>query len=122
MNVVQLLWSEVRRNLWSRPGWWLLWSAVSAVLSVAVYAVGFFAGWGGMDIGETCGDSYDPVFAKEHFNDPLFPLHNWCNAERDLAPSWINPTIVGLAAVSLSCLTMTLVLGVTRAIRKKQRG
>jgi hypothetical protein len=116
-----MVWNEVRGKLWSHPGWWLLWSIVTAVLTATAFAVGAFAGWGGMDIGETCGDSYDGVFREEHFNDPLFPLHNWCNAEHDLVPSWVNPTVAGLAVVSAVCLVMTVVLGVARAIRKKKQ-
>ncbi|MGR8007638.1 hypothetical protein [Streptomyces hypolithicus] len=105
---------------------------MTAVLTVAAFAVGAFAGWGGMDIGETCGDSYDEVVREEHLNDSLFPLHNWCNAERDLVPSWVNPTVAGLGVVSAVCglrsavcglrsavcLIMTVALALARAIRK----
>ncbi|MFK0050062.1 hypothetical protein ACIQU4_39340 [Streptomyces sp. NPDC090741] len=121
MDVIQMVWNEVRGKLWSRAVWWLLLSIVTAVLTAAAYAAGAFAGWGGMDIGETCGDFYDDAFRAKHLDDPLFPLHNWCNADQDLVPSWVNPTVAGLAVLCAVCLVMTMVLGVARVIRKKKQ-
>ncbi|NXY99370.1 hypothetical protein HYE82_34355 [Streptomyces sp. BR123] len=119
--MIQMVWHEVRGKLSSHPVTWLLLSIVTAVLMTAALLVGALAGWGGLDIGETCGDSFDEAFRAEHLNDPPFPLHNWCNSEHDLVPSWVNPTVTGLAAVSAACLVMSAVLGMTRANRKRKR-
>ncbi|MEU9376021.1 hypothetical protein AB0D94_19900 [Streptomyces sp. NPDC048255] len=118
--MIQMVWREVREELWTRPLWWLLLSIATAVLAAVAFAVGAVAGWGGLHIGEACGDSYDPGVVAQHLDDPLFPLHNWCNAEHDLVPSWVNPAVAGLAMASAVCLVMTVVLGVARAIRKKR--
>ncbi|MEU2155845.1 hypothetical protein ABZ532_12665 [Streptomyces sp. NPDC019396] len=119
--MIRLVWRELRGKLWSHPGWWFVCFAVTAVLAAVAFAVGALAAWGGMDIGETWGDSYDPGFALQHPNDPLFPLHNWCNSEHDLVPSWVNPTVGGLAAVSVVCLVMTVAIGVARVMGKKKQ-
>ncbi|MFD8984408.1 hypothetical protein [Streptomyces sp. NPDC059564] len=119
-EVLLMVWQEVRGKLLFHPVWWLLWSILSAVVAAAVFAFGVLSGWGNVT-GAVCGDSYDTEFALQHVNDPLFPLHNWCNAEHDLVPSWVNPTVAGLAGLSVICLIMTVALGVVRLIRGKQR-
>ncbi len=71
-----------------------------------------------MDMGETCGeDQYDAAFVMAHQDDRPFPLHNWCNAEHDLVPSWVNPTVTGLAVLTAVCLVMTAVTGAARITR-----
>ncbi|MGW6980437.1 hypothetical protein ACWGE1_13465 [Streptomyces sp. NPDC054932] len=111
-----------RAGAWTGSAMWAGFALTAGVLTICMYAIGAFAGWGGMDKGEACGeDAYDSKTDALHQNDPPFPLHNWCNAELDLVPSWVNPTVAGLAVASVVCLVMAVVLGVARAIRKKKR-
>lgn len=79
------------------------WCADAAVCGLAAAAVVY--AWGGWkmfawDIEETCGlqhgEIWDPAFAGESY----FPLSKRCNANFDLVPSFVNPTIIVLLAAS----------------------
>ncbi|MFJ4860966.1 hypothetical protein [Streptomyces sp. NPDC088748] len=119
---IQLVARGARARAWTGPTVWAGTGITAGVLTICAYATGAFAGWGGMDKGEACGeDVYDSKIDALHQNDPPFPLHNWCNAEIDLVPSWVNPTVAGLAVLSAVCLVMAAVLGAARAIRKKKQ-
>ncbi|MFF3013852.1 hypothetical protein [Streptomyces sp. NPDC057939] len=111
----------VRVRAWAGAATWAGFGLTTGVLTIFAYAIGAFVGWGGMDKGEACGeDAYDSKIDALHQNDPPFPLHNWCNAELDLVPSWVNPTVAGLAVAFLVFLTMAVVLGAARAVGKKK--
>ncbi|MEW2417656.1 hypothetical protein AB0953_28595 [Streptomyces sp. NPDC046866] len=108
----------VRARAWRAPGLWAGGALMAGAATIGAYLAGAVAGWGGMDMGETCGeDQYDSAFVAAHQNDPLFPLHNWCNAEHDLVPSWVNPTVTGLAVLTAVCLALTAVAGAARITR-----
>ncbi|MET9690074.1 hypothetical protein ABZY81_16620 [Streptomyces sp. NPDC006514] len=117
---IQLVARGARAGAWTGPSIWAGSGITAGVLTICAYVTGAFAGWGGMDKGEACGeDVYDSKIDALHQNDPPFPLHSWCNAEIDLVPSWVNPTVAGLAVLSGVCLVMAAVLGAARVIRKK---
>ncbi|MCE7006078.1 hypothetical protein LWC34_25055 [Kibdelosporangium philippinense] len=76
-------------------------TAILALLAtVLMYAWGawhMFA-W---DIEETCtlaGQSFEPRFVLD---TSMFPLSKKCNADYDLVPSYVNPAVIGLFAVTV---------------------
>ncbi len=81
---------------WARLAWGAALVASPFLLAIAFF-VGIFAG--GHEIDETCASAGQPIdeqYRAEHWREPgrLFPLHNKCNADYDLVPAWVNPTIV----------------------------
>lgn len=80
----------------------MVWTAVLAPLGAGgVYLVGLAHAfvW---DIQETCqlgrGERYDPSAAT---GGTFFPLSQRCNADYDLVPGFINPTVVGLLVLAI---------------------
>ncbi|MCX2928524.1 hypothetical protein [Streptomyces sp. NEAU-W12] len=127
---VWLLWSL--RNLyripvglcdgsWQRPLWWArLWS-LALFVGFAAWLRGALSG--GLDIGETCAythhQTYDGAYRSARSEEfrRLFPLHNKCNAEYDLVPGWVNPTVVNCAAFVLLATAVLLWFGIARLAR-----
>ncbi|MGW5214646.1 hypothetical protein ACWEQO_26540 [Streptomyces sp. NPDC004051] len=62
------------------------------------------------------GQKYDDDYRIRHADeaDRWFPLHNKCNAEFDLVPAWVNPTVSSLAFLTATGAGMAVVTGVTR--------
>lgn len=113
----RLVFRGVRTRVWTAPGTWGGIGLLAASGAALTFVYGMFAGFGGMDRGETCGEAFDSKFVGEHNGDPLFPLHSWCNATHDLVPSWVNPTIVSLAGLSTIGLGLSAVTGAARTTR-----
>ncbi|ARZ72470.1 hypothetical protein SMD11_6894 [Streptomyces albireticuli] len=107
----------IRAGAWSAPGLWGGIGLLAGSGAALAFAYGMFAGFGGLDRSETCGASYDSKFAGEHDGDPLFPLHSWCGATHDLVPSWVNPSVISLTALSVVSLGVAAVTGVARITR-----
>ncbi|MFE6937123.1 hypothetical protein ACFVDT_34395 [Streptomyces sp. NPDC057699] len=88
---------------------------------VVVWAFGVFAG--GLDVRETCElthhTTYDQAWRDSAGADgtSYFPLANACNEHVSLVPSWVNPTIVVLAVLTVSALALAL-CRVTRAVAR----
>lgn len=80
-----------------------------------------------LDVRETCeyrhGVGFDRDFWAEHLEESrrLFPLHSRCNAEYDLVPSWVNPTIVCLTGLAAACLIASLCLGLRGRLRSRRQ-
>ncbi|MFE2142724.1 hypothetical protein ACFXA3_13430 [Streptomyces sp. NPDC059456] len=110
----RLTYRGIRAGAWAAPGTWGGIGLLAVSGATLAFAYGLFAGFGGMDRREICGDPYDSVFVGRHNQDPLFPLHSWCSPGHDLVPSWVNPTVVGLAAMTALCIVMTAVTGAAR--------
>jgi len=88
-----------------RPGWILL-----GIFSAFMVPVLLFFGIcvGGLDDEESCGifhhQTYDREYRMahpEHAGRNIFPLSNKCNADYDMVPFWMNPTIVGFALLAV---------------------
>ncbi|GAB2443177.1 hypothetical protein [Streptomyces incanus] len=108
----------LRDGSWQRPLWWTrLWS-VSLLVGCVAWVRGALSG--GFDVGETCAyahhQMYDSAYRAVHLAESqrLFPLHNKCNAEYDLVPAWVNPTVVNCAAFVLLATAVLLWFGVRR--------
>jgi hypothetical protein len=87
-----------------------------SLLSAAV--VWFFGlSRAGLDLRESCeyehGVRFDEKWNDAHYAESqnFFPLHARCNADVDLVPAWINPTIVALALLSVAFLCMAIYQG-----------
>ncbi|MGI5213184.1 transglutaminaseTgpA domain-containing protein [Plantactinospora sp. CA-290183] len=112
----------VRRRAWTAPGTWVRFAVLAASSTVLLYGHGLFSGLT-LDTEETCelvkGQEYDTAYRAEHLDEPgrWFPLHNRCNAEYDLIPAYVNPSLVVLAALTLGCLGVAVVM----AIRLRRR-
>ncbi|MFK0220186.1 hypothetical protein ACIQWN_18570 [Streptomyces vinaceus] len=113
----RLAYRGLRARAWAAPGTWGGIGLLAASGATLAFAYGLFAGFGGMDRREVCGDPYDSVFVGQHNQDPLFPLHSWCSPGHDLVPSWVNPTVTGLAVLTAVCLAVTAVTGTARITR-----
>jgi hypothetical protein len=88
----------LRAGTWKRPGWFghAVWA--SFFLTVLVWLRGLASG--GLNSEDTCRfvhhQPFDAAYWEAHRDDRyrLFPLSNKCNANYDLVPAWVNPTIV----------------------------
>jgi hypothetical protein len=92
---------------WKRPAWWVFPAVMLVGIGCVTWFVGAFSG--GLDVGEACaarGVHYDDEYRAEHWREPSrwFPLHNKCNAQDDLVPTFVNPTLVGVAVLLLCCV------------------
>ncbi len=99
--------SGLRSRMWERPGWWFFPAVVLTAVGCVTWFIGIFAG--GLDVEETCeqrGVRYDDAYRTEHWREPSrwFPLHNRCNADHDLVPAFVNPTLVAVAVLLLGCV------------------
>jgi hypothetical protein len=92
---------------WKRPAWWVFPAVTLVGIGCVTWFVGAFSG--GLDVGEACaarGVHYDYEYRAEHWREPSrwFPLHNKCNAQDDLVPTFVNPTLVAVAVLLLCCV------------------
>ncbi|MGW4163746.1 hypothetical protein [Streptomyces sp. NPDC004788] len=110
----------LRDGSWRRPRWWARALSVSLCAGLLAWARGLFAG--GLDVRETCvhlrHENYDEAYRKVHAEEfsKLFPLHDKCNADYDLVPAWVNPTVVILAVVALVALAVLLRFAFARLV------
>ncbi|CAM5645998.1 Integral membrane protein OS=Streptomyces fumanus OX=67302 GN=GCM10018772_38650 PE=4 SV=1 [Streptomyces fumanus] len=72
----------------------------------------------GLDLREACeydhGVRFDDKWNDAHYaeSQQFFPLHARCNADVDLVPAWINPTIIALVLLAAALLGAALFLAV----------
>ncbi|MEH0937813.1 hypothetical protein [Micromonospora psammae] len=107
---------------WRSPGGWVRLALITASCTLLLYVYGLFSRVA-YDIGETCdwlGQHYDTGYRAEHWREPgrWFPLHNRCNAGYDLVPTYVNPSLVVLAVLTLGCAVMAVTLTVTGRRRR----
>jgi predicted PurR-regulated permease PerM len=112
----------LRTGGWRRPRWWVFPAVVLAAVGFVTWFVGIFSG--GLDVAETCaerGYRYDDAYRSEHWREPSswFPLHNKCDAEHDLVPAFVNPTLVAVVVLLLGCVAGAVAAAVIG--RKKKR-
>jgi hypothetical protein len=112
----------LRDRSWQGPLWW------ARLCSVALFAG--FATWiwaefrTGLDEHDTCQfvhhEYYDAAYADAHAAEfrKLFPLHDKCNAQFDLVPSWVNPFLVVCAVVVTAAVAVLLRFGITHLTRR----
>lgn len=117
--VLLLLW------LWGRPlftgrcrtpSWFIATAGLFVGGAAVTWLIGAFAG-SSLDPEESChaaGVTYDEAYRSAHWREPSrrFPLHNKCNAEYDLVPVWINPALVLLLLLAITCLGVAICLAV----------
>ncbi|MFE7748384.1 hypothetical protein [Streptomyces sp. NPDC057428] len=101
---------------WERPVWWAFPAVVLTGLGCVVRFVGVFSS--GLDVREACasrGAPYDEAYRSESWREPSqwFPLHNRCNAEFDLVPAWVNPSLVAIALLLVGCAAGAVATAVT---------
>jgi len=106
------------------PWIWLGLFCLSIFSLGVTYFIGIFAP--GKDIDETCakaGQILDDGYRSENWKEPgqFFPLHNKCNANYDMVPAWINPTLVFFAVLTVLLLGAFITATVTHHRRKFQR-
>lgn|GEM_PF-3198286 len=107
--------SAVLRRAWSAPATWVRFAVLAASAALLGYGYGLLR-MGGLDQEETCvhlrHQRYDEDFVREHHAEQLrwFPLHSYCNADYDLVPAWVNPSValLALAAVGAAAVAVTL--------------
>ncbi len=105
----------------------ILWTALSIPFVLALglsFLIGAFAAGG--DASETCakaGQIYDEKYRSENWREPsqIFPLHNRCNADYDLVPFWINPTITLLGVVIALLLATSLISAILQHRDNRKR-
>ncbi|WJK38138.1 hypothetical protein O7608_16595 [Solwaraspora sp. WMMA2056] len=93
----------LRAGTWKRPAWFGHAAWASFFLTVLVWLRGFVSG--GLNGEDTCRfvhhQPFDAAYWEAHRDDRfrVFPLSNKCNADYDLVPVWVNPTIVVLSVL-----------------------
>ncbi|MFE6686397.1 hypothetical protein ACFVFQ_07935 [Streptomyces sp. NPDC057743] len=105
-----------------RTGWLLLALAtvpVSLLGLLVSYAIGLFSG--GLYVDKSCRlqqESYDGAYRSQHAaeTDRWFPLHNKCNADFDLVPSWVNPALA-ICATLLTVSIITIIVATVAHLR-----
>ena len=110
---------RARADGWRTPRWFLLAAAASAYVAavawlrgLAVYPVLL------VTLSDVCASNaqyLNDEYREDHHDEyvRLFPLHARCNADFDLVPSWVNPT-VGLCLVLLAIS----LIGLVRTVRQ----
>ncbi|MEV1018455.1 MULTISPECIES: hypothetical protein [unclassified Micromonospora] len=103
---------------WKTPGWFVATAGLSIAAAVVTWFVGAFAG-SSMSSEESCrqaGVSYDSAYRAVHWRESSrwFPLHDRCNATYDLVPVWVNPALVLLSLLAVSCIGAAFWLAVVR--------
>ncbi|GHH83630.1 hypothetical protein GCM10018793_46200 [Streptomyces sulfonofaciens] len=109
---------------WRTPGWFVSTALLCVVATVATWFIGALAGTS-LDAAESCtaaGFSYDSAYRSAHWREASrwFPLHDKCNATDDLVPAWVNPALVLLPLLALTCLGAAVRLAV--AHRRNRKG
>ncbi|MEH1169774.1 hypothetical protein V6V47_30780 [Micromonospora sp. CPCC 205539] len=116
-----VLWLWVRPLLngrWRTPGWFIGTAGLAVGAAAVTWFVGAFAG-ASMNAEESChaaGATYDSAYRSTHWQEPSrwFPLHDKCNATHDLVPAWVNPALVLLPLLAITCVGVAVWLGVGR--------
>src|SRR3712207_942955 len=93
---------SAQRTVW-QARWWRA-ALASGVLTLALCAFGMTQSFVVLDVGDAClfgeGQAFDLRYWTAHRPDwPLPPYSMPCNAEYDMVPSWVNPTIAITAAL-----------------------
>ncbi|MFF0145867.1 hypothetical protein ATK36_1004 [Amycolatopsis sulphurea] len=86
---------------------WLGLALLAAVAFVFTAFVGFAAvGLDSQEKREAVHQQYDREYLNQHSQESgqFFPMHEWCNADYDVVPGWINPALVIFAVVTVACL------------------
>ncbi|MEX0168750.1 hypothetical protein [Streptomyces sp. LMG1-1-1.1] len=115
----------LRDGKWRHPVWWVRVFSVSLCAGLMSWLWGLFAG--GLDTRKTClymrHENYDEAYRKARAEEfgKLFPLHNKCNADYDLVPGWVNPTIVIFAVIALAALVVLLRFAVARLLSPSRK-
>ncbi|MET9290961.1 hypothetical protein [Streptomyces sp. NPDC003077] len=126
-NLVRMA-ADLRDGSWRRPMWWTRLCSVALFAGLASWTWGAFRG--GLDVRKTClfvhHERYDQAYWNSHFEEfqKLFPLHIKCNADFDLVPAWVNPTVVGCAVIAAIAIAVLLWFGMTHltsAYRKEKQ-
>lgn len=90
------------------------WTLASFLAFCVVYVLGWFFTWN-WDLFENCqifrDQRYEPEIAELSAN---FPFKNTCNADYDMVPTWVNPSVVGTGAVFLISLALLVVALIRR--------
>lgn len=113
----------IRAKAFRAAGTWLRLAVLAGSATLLMYGFGAIVG-SAFDTAETCeqtfGQRYDEAYRGAHWREPgqWFPLHNKCNAEYDLVPSYVNPSVVVLAAVAVGSVGVASVLAVRRRARR----
>lgn len=102
------------------PLFWLANMIVALAFAASFWLYGAFSG--GLDAAETCtlrGQTWDREYRRFNLEEAgrYFPLHNKCNADYDLIPFWINPTVAFLTLLALAFAAACLV-SVTLRLRR----
>ncbi|WP_422771989.1 hypothetical protein ACN28C_02455 [Plantactinospora sp. WMMC1484] len=108
--------AAILSRAWRSPGSWVRFAVLGATGTLLVYGIGLFSGFA-HEIDETChrlGEEYDDAYRAERWREPgrWFPLHNRCNADYDLVPAYVNPSLVVLAAVAVGCAAVAVALAI----------
>ncbi|MEV0728257.1 hypothetical protein [Polymorphospora sp. NPDC050346] len=108
---------------WRTPGWFIATAGLCTVAAAVTWFVGVFSG-SSLDPKESCraaGATYDDAYRSLQWREHSrwFPLHNWCNADYDLVPVWVNPALVSLALLATVCLGVAGWLFVERLRRQR---
>ncbi|MFG3392985.1 hypothetical protein [Streptomyces parvus] len=99
------VWKTARGLLtrqWRQPRWWVFPAVLLVVAGCVTWFIGMFSS--GFDVREACGErgfDYDEAHRPEPSQG--FPLHYWCNAEHDLVPAFVNPSLIAIAVALLGC-------------------
>ncbi|MFD4628789.1 hypothetical protein ACFVYR_02655 [Streptomyces sp. NPDC058284] len=111
-------------GVWRRSPLWFAVNAVILLLGTGItYLIGALAG--GLDTGEEChraGQAYDSAYRSAHFREfgRWYPLHEKCNADYDLVPAWVNPTLIVLPVLAALCLAYSVRLAVIHRRTKEE--
>ena len=110
---------------WRTPGWFIGTAALCVTAAAVTWFVGAFAG-ASLDPVEAChaaGTTYDAAYHSVHFRESSrwFPLHDKCNANYDLVPAWVNPTLVLLLLLTTTCLGAAIWLATANQRTKKDK-
>lgn len=105
---------------WRNPRWWVFPAVLLAAAGCVTWFIGTFAS--GFDVRETCRDrgfGYDDAQRPEPSQG--FPLHYWCNADHDLVPAFVNPSLIAVAVALLGCAAGAVAAAVIGRNRREER-
>ncbi|OKI04844.1 hypothetical protein A6A06_09015 [Streptomyces sp. CB02923] len=116
--IVAVKWAVT--GVWRRPRWWVHVTSALFFADVLVWLRGALSG--GLNTEKICRFAhhtvYDPSYRERHGDGlwNVFPLHNHCNAQYDLVPAWVNPT-VGV----LTVCTVVALCGAVRSVTVRRK-
>jgi hypothetical protein len=123
--IVLLVRHRRRGREFLRPSTLVALSCVSLLNAATFWFIGLSRA--GLDLREACeydhGVPFDDKWNDAHYAESqrLFPLHARCNADVDLVPAWINPTIIALVLLSVALLGTALHLAVRTFVRGRKK-